>query len=108
VINKLKYFIPALFLAGLPVSAALPPPTIIGFDTIEQLLARISNFLFTIGMIGGVIVIVLSGIKWMMASGDPKEARQMLISGIIGVAVIMAVGLILKTVSALVTGDFFN
>ena len=70
-------------------------------------MVSIGNFMFIAGMILSVIIIVLSGIRWMSTS-DPKGARQMLISGIIGSAVIMGVALIIRTVAALVSGQFFN
>lgn len=85
----------------------LPPPTIVDLDKITDWLVTIGNFLITGGIILSVIVIVLSGIRWM-TSGDPKKARDMLMSGIIGTAIILGVGLIIKTAASLVGGEFFN
>ncbi len=87
--------------------AALPSPQIIRLDTIWGWLITIGNYLITGGVILAVIVIVISGIRWMTA-GDPKKAKDMLVSGIIGTAIILGVGLIIKTVASLVTGSFFN
>jgi|SRR3989344_2815704 len=108
-ISKLKITLVSLilFFAGRKASAQLPPPTIIDLDRIRGWLVTISNWLLGVGVILAIIVVVWSGIRWMTAS-DPKSARQMLTSGVIGVAIILGVGLIIKTVASLVMGDFFN
>ena len=66
--------------------------------------------MMTAGVILAVIVIVYSGIKWMTAGGEAKAvegARNTLISGIWGVAIVLGVCLIIKTVASIVTGSFF-
>lgn len=96
---------------GYSASAGLPPPTIIDSTKIEEWLVDIGNFLLGAGVILAVIVIVYSGIRWMMAGGDPKgagEAKNILTAGIWGVAIILGVGLIITTVATVVTGDFFG
>jgi|SRR3989344_8141164 len=104
-----------LFLVGFSASADLPPPRVIDLDTFccgtDSSIVVIGNFMLTAGVILAVIIIVYSGIRWMTAGGDAKgteEARKTLISGIWGVGIILGVGLIIKTVAAIVTGDFFN
>lgn len=93
------------------MEAQLPPPNIIGLDDIccgsSSWVVTLSNYIISGSIILAVIVIVLSGVKWMTAN-DPKSARQMLVSGVIGTAIILGVGLIIKTVASLVTGSFFN
>lgn len=95
--------------------AQLPPPQIIDLDTVccgtGSWIVVIGNFMMTAGVILAVIVIVYSGIKWMTAGGEAKAvegARNTLISGIWGVAIVLGVGLIIKTVASIVTGSFFN
>ena len=89
------------------ILAQLPSPMIIDKWRIWDWLIEISNFIMGASIVLAVIVIVLSGVRWMTA-GDPKAARQMLVSGIIGTVIILGVGLIIKTVASLVTGSFFN
>lgn len=95
---------------GVSAFADLPEGKPIKLSTINGWLIDIGNFLIKGGMILAVIVIVYSGIKWMTAGGDSKgsgEALQTLKSGIYGTAVILGVGLIIKTVMSLITGSFF-
>ena len=99
-----------LGLFAIGANAALPPPQVIDQSTVEDWMVNIGNFLLTAGMILGVIVIVYSGIRWMMAGSDSKasgDAKNILMSGIWGVAIVLGVGLIIKTIAAIVTGSFF-
>jgi len=102
----------SLFLSTtISLAADLPPPTVIDESKLMQWMQSIGNYMFGAGMVLGIIVIVYSGIRWMVSAGDSKgagEAQQILKSGIYGVAVILAVGLIIKTVESLVTGSFFK
>lgn len=105
----------AFLIFPLMASADLPPPRIIDLNTIccdaDSWMVDIGNFLLAAGMVLAVMVIVLSGIKWVTAGADPKaagEARSILMSGIWGVGIILGVGLIIKTIASIVSGDFFN
>jgi len=58
-------------------------------DTVAQII-RVS-----LGLLGivAVVIILLGGFKWMIAGGNDekvKEARKLIISGIIGLAIILA------------------
>ncbi|MBI2669830.1 MAG: hypothetical protein HYX20_01645 [Candidatus Yanofskybacteria bacterium] len=78
---------------------------------IESLIERIGNFMIFIGIIIAVIYIIWGGIKYMTAGGDAKkaeEARGAILNGIIGAAVVLGVGVILRTAAALITGAFFG
>ena len=101
-----------LLFMGREVSAAnLPRPTTIGPDTLSYGLSSIGTFLIEAGMALGIIMIVYSGIRWMISGGDSKgtgDAKGILRSSIIGIAVILGVGLIIKTAISLITGCFFN
>ena len=92
-------------------AADLPLPIVIDQDTITRWVISIGNFMIEAGVILGVMVIVYSGVRWMMAGADTKasgDAQAILKSGIIGVAVILGVGLIIKTISSLILGSFFG
>lgn len=92
-------------------AANLPEGIIIDESKISGWLASIGNFLIEAGMVLGIIMIVYSGIRWMTAGSDPKGtggAKEILKSSIIGVAVILGVGLIFKTINSIVTGSFFG
>jgi type IV secretion system pilin len=66
--------------------------------TIQELIENISGFLFGVAMAVAVIVIVLAGIKFVTAGGEPakiEEAKKMILYSVIGVAImILANGLI--------------
>ncbi len=107
-----------LALAVLPILAfaALPTPvagtgTGLTLDKIQAIIERVASFLVIIGVILAVLFIVWGGIKYMTARGDPaksKEAKESIIHGVIGAAVVLGVGVILSTTAALVTRTFFG
>lgn len=89
----------------------LPPGPAIGLTEIEQLFNTIANFLMVIGIVIAVIFIIWGGIRYMTAGGDDaavKKAKSTIFNGIIGAAVVLGVGVILRTTSALVTRTFFG
>ena len=103
--NKLKnlaYAGFALVPAGLPVTGA--PVTL---SEIQDRIQTVAQFLIVVSMVIAVIMIVYGGIRWMIAS-DPAEAKKIVINGIIGAAIVLAVGVILQTVAGLVTRSFFG
>ena len=78
---------------------------------IEQLLTAIANWLIAIGVVIAVIFIIWGGIRYMTAGGSDeavKSARKTIYSGVIGAAVVLGVGVILRTTAALVTRTFFQ
>jgi len=118
--KKLKRIAQVLFvmaLIGMPlVALALPTPTPpvsgneVTLSQIEQLILRIVTFLVTFGIIVAVGFIIWGGIRWVAAMGNDdavKKARQTVLNGIIGAAIILGVGVILRTLAALITRDFF-
>lgn len=103
--NKLKqlaYAGFALVPAGLPVGGQ--PVTL---SVAQDLIQRVAQFLIVISMVIAVIMIVYGGIRWMMAS-DPAEAKKIVINGIIGAAIVLAVGVILQTVAGIVNFSAFG
>ncbi len=81
------------------------------FNTIESAMGRFVQFLFDISMVLAVIFIVWGGITYMASGSNEVKtaaAKQRIIRGIIGAFVILAIGVILNTLEAIVTGKFFN
>lgn len=101
-------------LVSLAVFSVPPDPGVGGawtLDRIENFIERIGNFMVTIGIIIAVIFIIYGGIKYMVARGDPKaaeEARTAILNGVIGAAVVLGVGIVIRTAAGLITGSFFG
>lgn len=114
-----KFIIPAavLLLPLMSLAALSPLPTApVGgtawtLDRLEALIENIGNFMIFVGVIIAVIFIIWGGIKYMTAGGDPKkadEAKTAIINGIIGAAIVLGVGVILRTAAAVISGAFFG
>ena len=93
------------------------PPTPIGGGTaltlveVENFIRRIASFLITVSLVIAVIFIIWGGISYMVAGADEAKAgtaRTRIWNGIIGALVVLAVGVILQTLSGLVARTFFN
>lgn len=70
-------------------------------NTIIQFLEDIAQFLITASVIVAVIMIIYGGVVWMYQGAD--KGKEILKKGIIGVAIVLGVGVILSTVSQIVT-----
>ena len=70
-------------------------------NTIIQFLEDIAQFLITASVIIAVIMIIYGGVVWMYQGAD--KGKEILKKGIIGVAIVLGVGVILSTVSQIVT-----
>lgn len=91
----------------IPQGLNVPPSgSAVTLSRADELLRVIGNYLITFGIIFAVIFIVISGIRYM--AGKPDDARKALTNAIIGAAIILSVGLILKTVASVITGSFFG
>jgi len=102
--------ISAVLLMATTALADLPPGNAITLDDINGIVNIIARFMIVISMILAVIFIVLSGIMTMMAQADPGRFTAgitRLKHAIIGVGVILATGLIINTVAAIVDRSFF-
>lgn len=112
-IAKVLYISSAALLLLMPVfvlgqvSDPIVPPSgpTLTLDRIEQLLRRIGTWLIMIAIVIAVIMIVLGGIQWMAGS---ETGKQRVINGVIGAAVVLAVGLILRTLASVLTQTFFG
>ncbi|HAU08104.1 MAG TPA: hypothetical protein DCS06_03955 [Candidatus Yanofskybacteria bacterium] len=106
----------------LPLFAfALPVPTnpidsgsgggAITMAEITNLIQAFARWLIVISVVIAVIMIIWGGIMYMWAKGDDKkvaDAQARIKNGIIGAAIVLAVGVILQTVAALVNRSFFS
>ena len=118
-VQKIGYIsmVALVLLMPVLVFAALPdpvPPLQGGAVTLAEIEARITQiarFLIVIGVVLAVIFIIWGGIAYMFAGGDETKtgaAKSRIFNGIIGAAVILAVGVILQTVAGLIARSFFN
>ena len=131
-INKVAIAVATLSLAAMPVMALAQAPSVGGSSgttvTTEDLLpsdlagnlgqsnsdirttvARVIRaFMGLLGLVA-VCIILLGGFKWMTAGGaDEKvgEAKQLIISGVIGLVIILsAYGIANFVINAIVTGQ---
>lgn len=99
------------------LAAYIPQPTLpvsgqaVTLAEVQDKIELAARFLITISIVVAVIMIVYGGIMYMVSRGDPgksKSAKDIIKNGIIGAAVVLAVGVILQTVAGLVTRSFFN
>lgn len=103
-------FMPLIVLAQLPtVSPPIVPGTTLA--EVENLLRRVAQFIIVLGVIFALIYIIIGGVSWMRAGGDPikiKTAQDRIWSGVWGALIVIAVGLILQTLAGVVTRTFFQ
>ncbi len=94
----------------IPPGLNVPPSgSAVTLSRAEDLLRIIGNYLITFSIIFAVIFIVWSGISFMMAQGGSTDAaKKRLTNAIIGSAIVLGVGLILKTVASVISGSFFG
>ncbi|MEK7121702.1 MAG: hypothetical protein AAB857_03265 [Patescibacteria group bacterium] len=107
----LVLLMPVLVFAALPVP--VPPITggAITLAEIQDRITQIARFLIIVGVVLAVIFIIWGGITYMFAGGDAEKAtaaKDRIKNGIIGAAVVLAVGVILQTVAGLIARSFFN
>ena len=102
-------------LVSLPVLALadvdLPAGTGLSLLGIQQIIETVANWLIIIGVFIAVIYIIWGGIQYMTARGDSAKAtkaKDAIIHGVIGAAIVLGVGAILRTTAALVTRTFFG
>ena len=101
---------PVLVLAQLPVPTV---PTVPGttLTEVETLIRRVAQFFMVIGVILALIYLIYGGILWMNAGSDAAKitnAKTRMSQGAWGAFIVLAVGLILFTLSGVVTRIFFQ
>ena len=90
--------------------AQLPPGKPITFNELDYLISRVATFVMFTSVTLAIIFIVRAGITWMSAGANTTkvdEAKAQLKSGIIGAFVVLGVGVIINTIAAVVTREFF-
>ena len=105
-----------LLLPILTFAATVPVPTIEGgggwsMATLVDILKSVSRFLIIVSVIIAVIMIIVGGIMWMLARDNEDmagKARKTVVNGIIGAAIVLAVGVILQTIQLVISRGFFN
>ena len=95
----------AEFMYGINVPNSGGPLTL---GRTEDLLRIIGNYLLTFGIIIAVGTIVWGGIQYMVSPEKADAAKGRIKNGVIGSAVVLGVGLILKTIASVITGCFFG
>jgi TRAP-type C4-dicarboxylate transport system permease small subunit len=115
--DKLKKWAIPLALAALPVVAlaqlppATPPGTALTLDKLEDIINTVANWLIVVGVVIAVIYIVWGGVQWMAARGDSgkvTKAKDAMKAGLIGAIIVLGVGVIIRTLSAVVVRTFFG
>ncbi len=102
---------PVLVLAALPTPESPVGGAAVTLSEIQDRITQIAKFLIIVGVILAVIFIVWGGIAYMFAGGDETKsgaAKERIKNGVIGAAVVLAVGVILQTVAGLIARTFFN
>lgn len=72
----------------------------------QGLIQTIAQFLIVISMVIAVIMIVWGGIRWMTQGSE--KGKKIVMNGIIGAAIVLAVGVILQTLAGVITRSFFG
>lgn len=78
----------------------VPQGQTITLTSIMNAIVSIANFMIYVGVAVAVIFIIWGGISYMMAGGDDTKietAKKRIITGIIGAAIIVGVGAIIRT-----------
>src|SRR3989344_8443528 len=103
----LALLMPVLVL-GQGVGDPIVPPSgpTLTLDRIEWIMRRVGTWMIMIAIIIAVIMIVWGGIAYMATGSD--DAKKRIFNGIIGAAVVLAVGLILRTLASVLTQTFFG
>ena len=107
----LVLLMPVLVLAALPTQTSPVGGGAVTLTEIRDRITQVAQFLILVGVILAVIFIIWGGITYMFAGGDAEKAtvaKDRIKNGIIGAAVVLAVGVILQTVAGLIARTFFN
>lgn len=78
---------------------------------LEAIIQKVANFLITVSIVIAVGFIVWGAIIWMSAGGNDERAgkgRKFIWNGILGAAIVFAVGLILSTLKSTIASQFFT
>lgn len=104
-----------LLLPLMTFALTAPTPPVSGeavdLDEIEDLINGIARFLIIVSVIIAVIFIIWGGVRWIAARGNPeavKAAQQTILNGIYGSLIVLGVGVILQTLSGVISRAVFG
>ncbi len=104
-----------VFAPMIALALAVPTPPVGGepvtLRTIGDIIQQIVQFLIVISVVIAVGAIIWGGILWMIAGGNDdrvEQAKKTVTRGILGAAVVLAVGVILQTLSSVINRNFFQ
>lgn len=104
-----------LLMPVLVMAISAPTPPVGGapvtLSEIEARIRQIAQFIIVVSVILAVIFIIWGGITYMTAGGDEGKAgaaKTRIWNGVVGAAVVLAVGVILQTLASLITRSFFS
>lgn len=104
--TTLALVMPILVLADINDPIVPPSGPTLTLNRIETLMRSVGTWLIMAAIIIAVIMIVWGGISYMTTGSD--EAKKRIYNGVIGAAVVLAVGLILRTLASVLTQTFFG
>lgn len=96
----------ALSISGTPIEAPGGVPTG-GIGTGQKVIQMGINLLFTAGIIFAVIIVIYSGIQWILSGGDKEQiqqARARLTYSIIGLIIVAAAFAIVRLIITILGG----
>ena len=105
------FALPMMVMAAVSLPVTVPEGTGLTMDKIAEVINTVANWLMIIGVVIAVIYIVWGGIKYMTDPGDKDtigSAWAKIKGGVIGLIIILAVGVIIRTATYLVTRQFFG
>jgi hypothetical protein len=111
IISKITFVSAIIALLAVPASAQIPQGVPITLQDIEGVFHSVAQFMIRIGVVIAVIVIIWAGITYMTAGADSTKvnlARQRLKTGLIGSLIVLGIGVILRSIEGVITGQFFS
>jgi hypothetical protein len=102
----------AVLAVNIPGSNVIPPEgSEFTLDKIQAIIERVATWLIVVGVLIAVIYIIWGGIMWITARGDQTKyetAKKAMKHGIVGTAIVLGVGVIIRTIAAVVLRTFFG
>lgn len=95
---------------NIPIITPIAGQSALTLPNIVTIVTRIADFFIIVAPLILVVALIWSGITFMRAGASPtavKSAKTMLGYSIVGGLLIFGVGVIINTIAAVVTGEFF-
>lgn len=104
-----------VFMPVVALALTVPTPPVGGepvtLRTIGDIINQIVQFLVVISVVIAVGAIIWGGVLWMVAGGDDDKvtaAKGFIKNGIMGAAIVLAVGVIMQTLVSVINRSFFQ